>query len=140
MMKVFTVGYGGRSKEEFLSLIKSNGINTVVDIRLRPDRARIGFWSKAKTSDKGIEGWLSQAGIRYKSFIELGNIFLDYHDWHERYEKLMNSCGGLLTQQLVNIPGPICLLCAERIVEECHRKLVADFLASHYGAEVHHLA
>jgi uncharacterized protein (DUF488 family) len=140
MMKVFTVGYGGRSKEEFLSLIKSNGINTVVDIRLRPDRARIGFWSKAKTADKGIEGWLSEAGIVYKSLIELGNIFIEHPDWQERYEKMLNSCGELLTQRLINMLGPICLLCAERRVEECHRKMVAKFLARHYGAEVHHLA
>jgi uncharacterized protein (DUF488 family) len=139
MMNVFTIGYGGRSKEEFLSLLKSSNINTVVDIRLRPDRASIGFWAKAKTTDKGIEGWLSEAGIGYHSLIELGNIFLDYSDWNDQYEKLLNSCGELLIQRLINIPGPICLLCAERRVEDCHRKLVAEFLASHYGAEVHHL-
>jgi uncharacterized protein (DUF488 family) len=139
MLKVFTIGYGGRGKEEFLSLLKSNGINTVVDIRLRPDRSSIGFWAKAKTSDKGIEGWLSEAGIEYKSLIELGNLFLDYPDWQQRYEKLMDSCGELLTQRLVNIPGPICLLCAERRVEGCHRKLVAEFLAKHHGAEIYHL-
>jgi uncharacterized protein (DUF488 family) len=138
-MKVFTIGYGGRNKEEFLSLLEINNINTIVDIRLRPDRARIGFWSKAKTPDKGIEGWLSEAGISYKSFIELGNIFFDYPDWEEQYKKLMDSCGKLLTQRLINIPGPICLLCAERRVEDCHRKLVAEFLAKHFGAEVNHL-
>jgi uncharacterized protein (DUF488 family) len=138
-MKVFTIGYGGRSKEEFLSLLKSNSINTVVDIRLRPDRSSMGFWSKAKTSDKGIEGWLSGAGIGYKSLIELGNIFLDYPDWQQRYEKLLNSCGELLIQQLLNISGPICLLCAERRIEDCHRKIVAEFLAKHYGAEFYHL-
>jgi uncharacterized protein (DUF488 family) len=139
MMKVFTIGYGGRSKEEFLSLLKSNNINTVVDIRLRPDRASIGFWAKAKTADKGIEGWLFEAGIGYKSLIELGNIFLDYPDWKDHYEKLFNSCGELLIQRLINIPGPICLLCAERRVENCHRYLVAEFLAKHHGAEIYHL-
>ncbi len=138
-MKIFTIGYGGRSREEFLSLLKINNINTIVDIRLRPDRARIGFWSKAKTPDKGIEGWLSEAGIEYNSLIELGNIFLEYPDWRQRYEQLLNSCGELLTQRLVDIPGMICLLCAERRVEDCHRMLVAEFLAKHYGAEVHHL-
>jgi uncharacterized protein (DUF488 family) len=138
-MKIFTIGYGGRCKEEFLSLLKSNGINAVVDIRLRPDKSIMGFYAKAKTSDKGIEGWLSEACIEYKSLIELGNIFLDYPDWQQRYEKLLNSCGELLVERLINIPGPICLLCAERKVEECHRKLVAEFLAKQYGAEVYHL-
>jgi uncharacterized protein (DUF488 family) len=138
-MKVFTIGYGGRNKEEFLSLMKANGIKTVVDIRLRPDRARIGFWAKAKTADKGIECWLAEAGIGYKSLIELGNLFLDYPDWHQRYEELMNSCGELLIHRLLNIPGPICLLCAERQAQECHRKHVAEFLSNTKEAEIHHL-
>ena len=138
-MKVFTIGYGDRTKEEFLSLVKSNRINAIVDIRLRPDRARIGFWAKAKTAEKGIEGWLAGAGIGYISLIELGNLFLDCPDWQHRYEKLLSSCGELLTQRLMEIPGPICLLCAEKKASECHRKIVADFLAKHRGAEIYHL-
>ena len=50
-MKVFTIGYGGRGKEDFLSLLKANDVRPVVDIRLRPDRASMGIWVKAKTAD-----------------------------------------------------------------------------------------
>lgn len=139
MMKVFTIGYGGREKDQFLSLLKANCVRTVVDIRLRPDRASMGIWVKAKTPDKGIESWLAKAGIEYRSIIELGNIFLDCPDWQERYKKLLDSCGELLTERLMEIPGPICLLCAEKHVSECHRQQVASFLAECKGAEVHHL-
>ena len=138
-MKVFTLGYGGRDKEAFLSLLKTNNVRTVVDIRLRPDRASMGIWAKAKTADKGIESWLSEAGIEYRSLIELGNLFLDYADWQNRYEAFLDACGELLIQRLMDTPGPICLLCAERRVSECHRRQVATFLARHKGAEVHHL-
>lgn len=138
-MKVFTIGYGGRNKEEFVSLLKSNGVQTVVDIRLRPDRASMGIWVKAKTPDKGIESWLGEAGIGYRSIVELGNLFLDCPDWQPRYQALLDSCGELLTQRLLEIPGPICLLCAEKRVCECHRQQVANFLADHKGAEIHHL-
>ena len=138
-MKVFTIGYGGRGKEDFLSLLKANDVRTVIDIRLRPDRASLGIWVKAKTADKGIESWLAEAGIGYRSLVELGNLFLDDADWQPRYQQLLESSGELLTRRLADIPGPICLLCAEKRVLECHRLQVANYLATHQGAEVHHL-
>ena len=138
-MTVFTIGYGGRGKDDFLALLKANGVNTVVDIRLRPDRASMGIWVKAKTADKGIENWLAEAGIGYRSIIELGNVFLDFPDWQDRYRRLLESSGRLLTERLENIPGPICLLCAEKRVAECHRQQVASYLEQHRGALIQHL-
>jgi len=138
-MRVFTIGYGGRNKEDFLALLKTYGVRTVVDIRLRPDRASMGIWVKAKTPGKGIEKWLTDAGFGYRSLIELGNLFLDYPDWQNRYEVFLVSAGELLTQRLSGLPEPICLLCAEKRVDVCHRKQVAKFLAERKGAIVEHL-
>jgi uncharacterized protein (DUF488 family) len=138
-MKIFTIGYGGRNQEDFLRLVKQAGVRTIVDIRLRPDRASMGIWVKAKTPDKGIEHWLAAADIGYRSLIELGNVFLEFPDWQARYQQLLASSGELLTQRLADIPGPICLLCAEKRVAECHRWHVANYLAEHQAAEVQHL-
>ena len=139
MQRLFTIGYGGRSKEDVLALLKAHGVRTVVDIRLRPDRASMGIWVKAKTADKGLEHWLVQAGIGYRSLVELGNVFLEFPDWQERYRRLLDSSGELLAGRLEDIEGPICLLCAEKRVCECHRQQVAEWLAAHRGAEVHHI-
>lgn len=138
-MIVYTIGYGGRGKDEFLSLLQSRGVKTVVDIRLRPDKASMGIWVKAKTADKGIEAWLAEAGIGYRSLVELGNIFLSWPDWPQRYQELLEAAGDLLTSRLDAIPGPICLMCAEKRVDECHRKQVASFLEMHRGATIVHL-
>lgn len=138
-MTIFTLGYGGRSKADIVALLHSNGVRTVVDVRLRPDRASMGIFVKAKTPEKGIESWLAEAGIGYRSIIELGNIFLDYPDWQQRYKTLLDSSGALLTTRLGDVPGPICLLCAEKRVGECHRQQVAAFLAERAGADICHL-
>lgn len=120
-MEIFTLGYGGRSQDDVLALLRDHGVQTVVDIRLRPDRASMGIFVKAKTRDKGIERWLGAAGIDYYSLVELGNVFLDFPDWQRRYQQLLDAAGELLTERLKRIPGPLCLLCAEKRVAECHR-------------------
>jgi hypothetical protein len=44
----------------------------------------------------------------------------------------------LLVSRLDGLEPPICLLCAERRVAECHRLLIADFLGAR-GFESEHL-
>jgi len=81
---------------------------------------------------------LARSGIAYFSFLELGNPFRELLDWKDRYRRLVNSAGDLLVERLKDIPDPLCLLCAEKRPEECHRSILAEFL-SQRGHEVQHL-
>lgn len=99
----------------------------------------MGIWVKAKTADKGIEQWLGEAGIGYRSLVKLSNLFLEFPDWQARYGRLLESASDLLTERLARIPEPLCLLCAEKRVAECQRQQVTEHLAQHAGAEVEHL-
>lgn len=138
-MRFFTIGYGGRSQDQFLALLRPHSIRTIVDIRLRPDRASMGIWVKAKTPDKGLEAWLNKAGYEYRSLIELGNVFLGFDDWPTRYEQLLSTSGKLLTARLPEIEAPFVLMCAEKRVAECHRRHVAEYLVRTRGWDVLHL-
>jgi uncharacterized protein (DUF488 family) len=137
-MKFFTIGYGGRKPQDLIALLRKAGVRTVVDVRLRPDRTSMGFYAKAKSPDKGIEGLLNAAGIGYRSLPELGNLFLDSEDWPRLYEELIQKAGALLTRRLREVAEPFCLMCAEKRVAECHRRMIADFLVVQ-GHEVEHL-
>ena len=128
-VKVFhTVGYGGRKPSDFVALLNQHDVTLVVDVRLRPDRASIGAYVKAKAPDKGIEKLLGERNIGYLSIIELGNIFLDQEDWQARYGVLLEKAGDILRARLLQIKGPFCLLCAERKASDCHRKQIAECL------------
>jgi len=138
-MTVFTIGYGGRLPAELIGLLAQHGVRAVVDVRLRPDRASMGVWVKARSPDRGIEHALGQAGIEYHALLELGNLFLEFPDWQQRYAALLRAAGPLLIERLADVPQPYCLLCAERRAAECHRSQIADYLASTQGASVVHL-
>jgi len=135
----FTIGYGGREPAEFARLLTAHGIRCVVDVRLRPDKATMGSYVKPRDAQKGIAGLLARSGIDYVSLPELGNIFLEYPDWPQRYERFLAAAGPLLIDRLLKVPGPICLLCAEKRVSECHRRHVAAFLASQKGWTFTHI-
>lgn len=136
-MHFFTIGYGGRSPTEFLSLLTNAGVKTLVDVRLRPDKASMGSYAKARTADKGIEALLSQKGIGYLSLPELGNVFLGDSDWPNLYRELIERAGDLLTRRLKDVPEPFCLMCAEKRVDECHRKIVAEHLEANGNKSTH---
>lgn len=128
MTAAFTIGYGGRAPDEFTRLLTEHGVATVVDVRLRPDKASVGSYALAKDADKGVAGLLARAGVGYVSLPELGNLFLAYPDWPARYADFLDRTGPLLFDRLDPIPGPVCLLCAEKRVAECHRRAIADYL------------
>lgn len=137
-MQVYTIGYGGRRPQAFLDLLQQHDIKRIVDVRLRPDRASMGTYSKAKRPDKGIQGLLSQRDIAYVSLTELGNVFMGSEDWSERYQRLMQRAGDLLIERLLEIDAPYCLMCAERQVAGCHRQIIAAHLMQH-GFEIEHI-
>lgn len=137
-MKFHTIGYGGRKPQEFLDILKQKGIKLIVDVRLRPDHASMGSYAKAKSYEKGIEKLLATGDIAYLSVVELGNVFLEYDDWRERYRELLKKAGDLLTQRLETISSPFCLMYAEKSPAECHRSLIAEYLARK-GYRVEHI-
>jgi len=138
-MKFYTIGYGGRVPEEFVGLLALHGIRAIADVRIRPDRASMGAYTRARTHDKGIEGLLAGRGISYHPLLELGNVFFDLEDWRAPYRELLRRSGDLLVARLLEIPAPFCLLCAEKRAVDCHRQMIAEHLVASRGWDAHHI-
>ena len=138
-MTFYTIGYGGRRPAEFAGMLVEHGIRAVADVRIRPDRASMGAYARARTPDKGIERLLGDRGIAYHAILELGNLFKDLDDWRPSYRALFERAGDLLVGRLEGLPEPFCLLCAEKRATECHRQVIADFLVATRGWTVEHI-
>ena len=127
--ELFTVGYEGRSIDEFVVYLNAHGIRRLIDIREIPISRKRGFSKsslKARLEDEKIE-YLHIRSLGSPSAIR--NKLKDDHD----FEKFFYSYSVHLSMQTAVLrevirlaqDGLNCLLCFEREAENCHRSAVA---------------
>jgi uncharacterized protein (DUF488 family) len=146
-MHLYTIGFTHKRAEAFFGLLRANGVERLVDIRLKPGGQLSGF---AKREDLPYFLRELASGCKYLHLPLLApaqEILADYrkdHDWQRyvaRFEKLMDERGipDALDRQLF-ASTRCCLLCSEATPDQCHRRLVAERLASRWPElEIHHL-
>ncbi len=144
-MKVYTIGFTKKSADRFFGLLRESGTKRVVDVRLNNISQLAGF---AKRDDLAF--FLAEiCGMEYVHLPELAptkEMMDDYKkhggDWgtyETRFLELMRR-----RQIERTIPEEVvadgCLLCSEDKPHHCHRRLVVEYLADHWGRiEITHL-
>jgi uncharacterized protein (DUF488 family) len=138
---IFTVGYGGRSLEEFVALLQRHAIRFLIDVRSRPYSRFKPEFSKEFLDDR-----LRQCGIQYVFLGDnLGGRPEDqscYTDGKVDYEKcreqpfFREGIARLCTAWEKNLR--VALMCSEGKPEECHRsKLIGSSLINHSIDVIH---
>jgi uncharacterized protein (DUF488 family) len=130
---IFTVGYQGRSPEDLTRALLDHGIELVVDVRLRPMSRRRGFGRTALAIS------CESSGIHYEHDRALGtpadilDTFRRTGDYNwDAYVEHLDSQPELLDRAILLAASQrTCLLCFEADPLECHRRFVAERLASH---------
>ncbi|MEM1619428.1 MAG: DUF488 domain-containing protein [Fervidicoccaceae archaeon] len=137
---VYTVGYSGRTPRELIELLRSNGVERVVDVR------RWNYSRRApEFSGPALAGALALEGIDYVWIPELGGYRRFGVDADDRG---VGSCLGAegfrayaayITTRLDVRPAlrkleylasekTSALLCRERSPTACHRRILSDYL------------
>lgn len=133
-MPVYTIGYGSRSVEELIQLLKANGVAYLVDIRTKPYSM-----FKPEFSRDPLSAVLARAGIKYVFLGDsLGGMPDDpesYTDGKVDYEKLGKRpffLSGISRIRDGASKGHVmALMCSEGKPHECHRsKLVGEILTA----------
>ena len=134
-MRLYTIGFTEKSAAEFFGLLAEAGVRTVADVRLKNTSQLAGF---AKRDDLAffLE---SLGGMGYAHHPELAptrELFDGIKKGTVSWAKFSRAFEELLLQrETVARLRPAdfadaCLLCSEHEPDRCHRRLVAEHLAS----------
>ena len=137
--KVYTIGFTKRSAEGFFEAIKKAGIRQLIDIRLNNSSQLAGF---AKKDD--LRYFLKLiCGVSYEHepllapTQEILDAYRKSRDSWANYER--DFLALMATRKMeIRLPrsvfdSPTALLCSERTAEQCHRRLVLEYLQSKWG-------
>src|SRR5262249_27419498 len=135
-MRIWTIGHSTRTIDEFISLLKENGVKLLADVRTWPSSKRYPQFNKDALAES-----LTAHGIRYEHFPELGGkrkskpdsrntawrnaSFRGYADYMET-EQCQKGTECLPYADAEAGPPPI--MCAEAVWWRCNRSLIADYL------------
>ncbi len=140
MSNLFTVGYQGNKVSDLIQKLKKLKIKAVVDVRENPVSRKPGF-SKLQLNNE-----LEKEGIHYLHYQELGtprplrdylinnqnydSFFSKYKNYLSEYEDSLDDLVELGTKE------KICLLCFEKDVMHCHRKVITDYLTEKHQKNI----
>jgi len=136
-MNLYTIGFTKKNAKEFFETLKKNGVKNLVDIRLNNKSQLAGF-----TKQDDLEYFLNEiCGIGYVHMPILApseDMLKRYQDeslsW-EAYERdfkdLLKKRNAIKDIKQDLIDGA-CLLCSEPTADQCHRRLVAEYIKNHF--------
>lgn len=143
-MKLFTIGYVGKSAKEMFDILRRNGVRKVIDIRLENANSYCFYTHKrdfafllklANIAYEHKEKWAPSEGL-FKGFKKQQ---LSWNEYIVEYGKLIkerNMIQGVTAQDL----DGCALLCAEATPQMCHRRLLAEYFKHQFSnLEVIHL-
>ena len=140
-----TIGFTKKNLPTFIELLRGANVTKVLDIRLRNTSQLAGF---AKKEDLAFV--LDLCGIEYEHLPQLApsdevlDEYRETKDWdrfEERFRSLLDERDPVdEIERSINGHASICLLCTEDKPEQCHRRLVAEYVAKRMPSlEVRHL-
>jgi uncharacterized protein (DUF488 family) len=134
-MKVFTIGFTKTSARSFFTRLQNAGVRRVVDVRLNNISQLAGF---AKRDDLSyfLEA-ICRIGYVHLPALAPTQEMLDAYKkqgglWPDYERRFLALMADRHIEETVdrNTMDSSCLLCSEHEPENCHRRLVAEYLRS----------
>jgi uncharacterized protein (DUF488 family) len=143
--QLWTIGHSTKPFDEFLSLLRSHGVKSLIDVRTVPHSRHNPQFDTTALARNLIAG-----GITYRHEPRLGGLrkprkdslnagwnnasFRGYADYMQTQD--FSTARETLMKDAADIPTAI--MCAEAVPWRCHRSLIADALVTR-GWTVRHI-
>ncbi len=145
-VKTYTIGHSSHAIDQFVALLKQHDIEALVDVRRFPSSRRLPHFNRPDLANA-----LGEHSIEYHWLESLGGHrkegLADSPDFGIRDQSFRNYADHMLgdefragADRLLKIAENkrVAIMCAEKSFQECHRKLVSDFLLAN-GVTVQHI-
>ena len=141
-MEIYTIGFTQTTAEHFFGRLKAAGVQRLLDVRLNNSSQLAGF-AKAKDLPYFLHE-LVGATYEHEPLLAPTQELLDEYkkrkgDWESyecRFLDLMTERQIERALSPAEFELPTALLCSEATAENCHRRLICEYLASRW-TEVH---
>lgn len=147
-MTVYTIGFTKKSAAEFFTLLKENGVRTLLDIRLNNSNQLAGF-TKQQDLEYFTKALLGIPYVHDPRFAPEAETIRAYRNGKGSYEAFRKEFLRTLEERKIQevirkeYSGNLdcsCLLCSEKDPDSCHRKIVAELMREVYpDLEIIHL-
>ena len=133
---LFTIGYEGRSLEQYLNILIQQNIKVLCDVRKNPLSRKYGF------AKKTLQNACESVNIKYIHLPELGIVSdkrknlksqADYDSLFNDYENTVLPNQNKAIQLIYDLQknyGRVALTCYEEMPKQCHRTRVANSVHS----------
>jgi uncharacterized protein (DUF488 family) len=135
----FTIGHSTHSIEEFVALLRSAGVQFLVDVRTVPRSRRNPQFNRELLPrtlvdfEFGYEHIAALGGLRPKLDISPAvNGFWQNQSFHNYADYAMTEefRAGFDRLRRLGHQRPTAVMCAEALWWQCHRRIIADYLIS----------
>lgn len=141
MITLYTIGFTKKSAAHFFNLLRDNQVKQLVDVRISNSSQLAGF-----AKGKDLEFFVKEiCHIPYKHIIDFAPTKELLDKWHKEevtwleYENIYTAIlkeRDILRKYGVKQFDGACFLCSEETPENCHRRLLAEYMKKHSAEDI----
>lgn len=135
-MNIYTIGFSGKSAQDFFSFLVKHKVKKLIDIRLNNKSQLAGF-----ANVKHLPYFLKLHKIEYEYLPQLApskelldgykNKSISWHEYEKIYRNLLLDRKVLDNITIEEFEDSV-LLCSESTAKQCHRRLMAEYIQENF--------